>query len=52
MKGDSDRHVGHYKLLRRVGQGGFSDVYRGEHIHLGTPAAVKILKRPLVRRWR
>jgi serine/threonine protein kinase len=26
-----------------LGEGGFAEVYLGEHIHLGTPAAIKIL---------
>lgn len=52
MNGDIGKQVGHYKLLRQVGRGGFSNVYLGEHIHLGTQVAVKILKRPLVHRWR
>ncbi len=52
MNGDIGKQVGHYKLLRQVGRGGFSNVYLAEHIHLGTQFAVKILKRPLVQRWR
>lgn len=52
MNGDIIKQVGHYKLLRQVGQGGFSNVYLGEHIHLGTQVAIKILKRPMVQRWR
>jgi len=35
--------LGNYKLLRLLGQGGFSDVYLAEHIHLNTYAAIKIL---------
>ena len=35
--------LGNYKLVRLLGQGGFSDVYLGEHIHLNTFAAIKIL---------
>lgn len=34
---------GHYRLLHLLGQGGFADVYLGEHIHLGTQAAIKVL---------
>jgi serine/threonine protein kinase len=43
----SDRNnqvLGHYQLLRRLGQGGFADVYLGQHIHLNTYAAIKILR--------
>jgi serine/threonine protein kinase len=35
--------VGNYRLLKKIGAGGFAEVYRGEHIHLGTQAAIKIL---------
>lgn len=41
------RQFGNYRLLNLLGEGGFSEVYRGEHIHLGTTAAVKILTRRL-----
>lgn len=34
----------HYRLLCVVGQGSFATVYVGEHIHLGTQAAIKVLK--------
>jgi serine/threonine protein kinase len=34
---------GSYRLLRLLGTGGFADVYLGEHVHLGTQAAIKIL---------
>lgn len=47
-----NKRVGHYQILRLIGRGGFSHVYLGQHIHLETPAAVKILKPPLVPRWR
>jgi serine/threonine protein kinase len=35
--------LGHYRLTRRLGQGGFAEVYLGEHIHLHTLAAIKVL---------
>src|SRR5207253_2695776 len=35
--------LGNYRLLRLLGEGGFAEVYLGEHIHLGTQAAIKIL---------
>ncbi|GCF06764.1 serine/threonine protein kinase [Dictyobacter arantiisoli] len=38
------QQLGNYKILRRVGQGGFADVYLGEHIHLRTQAAIKVLQ--------
>src|SRR5579872_2834063 len=34
---------GNYRLLSLLGQGGFSEVYLGEHIYLKTSAAIKIL---------
>ncbi len=34
---------GHYRLLRLVGTGGFATVYLGEHLYLGTQAAIKVL---------
>jgi serine/threonine protein kinase len=34
---------GNYQLLRLLGYGGFADVYLGEHLHLGTNAAIKVL---------
>ncbi len=36
------KQLGHYRLLRSIGKGGFADVYLGEHVHL-TRAAVKLL---------
>jgi len=35
---------GDYRLVRLLGSGGFADVYEAEHRHLGTQAAIKILK--------
>lgn len=37
------QRLGNYNLIRRLGQGGFAEVYLGEHVHLHTLAAVKIL---------
>jgi len=37
------QQLGHYWLLRQVGKGGFANVYLGEHLHLGTQAAIKVL---------
>ena len=35
--------LGNYRLTRLLGAGGFAEVYLGEHIHLETPAAIKVL---------
>lgn len=34
---------GAYRLVRLLGQGGFAEVYLGQHIHLNSLAAIKIL---------
>lgn len=35
--------LGNYQLIRLLGEGGFAEVYLGEHIHLSTQAAIKVL---------
>jgi serine/threonine protein kinase len=37
------QQLGSYRLLRLLGRGGFADVYLGEHIHLKSLAAIKVL---------
>ena len=37
------QQLGNYRLVRLLGQGGFADVYLGEHIYLHTYAAIKVL---------
>ena len=37
------QRLGSYRLVKLLGAGGFAEVYLGEHIHLGTQAAIKIL---------
>lgn len=37
------QQLGNYRLQSLLGTGGFADVYLGEHLHLGTLAAIKVL---------
>jgi serine/threonine protein kinase len=37
------QHLGNYRLTRLLGQGGFAEVYLGEHVFLGTTSAIKVL---------
>jgi WD40 repeat protein/tRNA A-37 threonylcarbamoyl transferase component Bud32 len=39
--------LGNYRLTQLLGQGGFAEVYLGEHIYLETPAAIKVLRAQL-----
>src|SRR5881227_211029 len=41
--GREGQQLGNYRLIHLLGQGGFADVYLGEHIYLDTPAAIKVL---------
>jgi len=41
------QHLGNYRLIRHLGSGGFADVYLGEHLHLKTLAAIKVLRTQL-----
>jgi alpha-glucoside transport system substrate-binding protein len=43
------QRMGHYRLVRLLGQGGFAEVYLGEHIYLDTQAAIKVLHTQLAR---
>src|SRR5215470_14582877 len=43
------QQLGNYRLIRRIGHGGFAEVYLGEHIYLKTPAAIKVLETRLIR---
>ncbi len=43
MSDRTGQQLGNYRLMRLVGHGGFADVYLGEHVYLGTQAAIKIL---------
>jgi eukaryotic-like serine/threonine-protein kinase len=37
------QQLGNYRLIQLLGQGNFSGVYLGEHLHLNTHAAIKVL---------
>lgn len=37
------QQFGNYRLIKQLGQGGFADVYLGEHVHLENQAAIKVL---------
>jgi serine/threonine protein kinase len=43
-----DQQLGNYRLIQYVGGGGFADVYLGEHVHLNTLAAIKVLHTQLL----
>ncbi len=38
------QQLGHYHIIRLIGQGGFGEVYLSEHIYLKTQAAIKVLQ--------
>src|SRR5438876_8988515 len=38
------QQVGNYRLVRQLGRGGFAKVYLGEHRHLKSHAALKVLQ--------
>src|SRR5579863_4968810 len=42
------QQFGNYRLFRLLGYGGFAEVYLGEHIHIQTQAAIKVLSTHLV----
>jgi WD40 repeat protein len=37
------QQIGNYRLTRLLGEGGFAEVYLGEHLYLGSQAAIKLL---------
>jgi serine/threonine protein kinase len=43
------QQIGNYRLVRWLGQGGFAEVYLGEHLYLDTQVAIKLLHTQLGR---
>ncbi|HVB22165.1 MAG TPA: bifunctional serine/threonine protein kinase/MFS transporter [Ktedonobacteraceae bacterium] len=43
MENRVGQQLGNYRLIRLLGVGGFAEVYLGEHIHLQTQSAIKLL---------
>lgn len=41
------QQIGHYRLVRCLGEGGFATVYLGQHLYLNTQVAIKILSTSL-----
>ncbi len=37
------QQLGNYHIIQHLGQGGFANVYLGEHLHLKTQAAIKVI---------
>jgi serine/threonine protein kinase len=42
----SGEEIGEYRLNRLLGSGRAGDVYQGEHLYLGMPAAIKVFRAP------
>ena len=42
------QQLGNYQLVCLLGQGGFADVYLGEHVYLNTLTAIKLLQTHLI----
>ena len=45
----TDRQIGDYRLLRRLGRGGMADVYLAEQMSLKRNVALKVLKSELAK---
>src|SRR6202165_5950592 len=49
MRDRVGQQMGNYQLIQLLGEGGFAEVYLGEHIHLDTQAAIKVLHTQITR---
>jgi Protein kinase domain/Double zinc ribbon len=49
VSGRLGQRLGNYQIISLLGEGGFAEVYLGEHIHLGSQAAIKVLHSQLAR---
>src|SRR5215472_6090192 len=43
MADRSGEHLGNYRLVSLLGQGGYAEVYLGQHVRLSLQAAIKVL---------
>ncbi len=43
------QQLGNYQIVSLLGQGGFAEVYLGEHVYLRTRAAIKVLQAQLAK---
>src|SRR6516162_8389078 len=43
MKDLVGRTLGHYRIEAVIGFGGMGQVFRGKHVYLGRPAAIKVM---------
>ena len=48
MENRTGQQFGNYRLTRLLGEGGFAEVYLGEHMLMHSPAAIKILYASLI----
>jgi len=44
----SGQYFGDYRLIQLLGEGGFANVYLGEHVQSRTQAAIKVLKSTVI----